>query len=211
MKQVGSGLSHLAPGDKVILRFNFSGSPSSWELEEMRLYTTWQSLNMKERLGKGENCCVDAEGKQVFAQFLGQSSFSKHAIVPKNCLVKVAPDTDLARFAPMGCGVLTGAGTILNALKVGKGESLAIWGAGAVGMSALLAGALVGASPLIAIDVQQDRLELAKELGATHIINGKSADFVDQIKSITNGSGLKYLSTPLACPSFANGQLRPLA
>lgn len=87
----------------------------------------------------------------------------------------------------MGCGIQTGAGACINALKVTPASSFVTWGAGAVGLSALLAAKLCGASIIIAVDIVESRLELAKQLGATHIINSKTQDPVATIKEITGG------------------------
>jgi Zn-dependent alcohol dehydrogenase len=125
----------------------------------------------------------------VLGGFFGQSSFASHAIVQENCLVKVSKDVDLALLAPLGCGVQTGAGCVINTLDVKKGSSIAIFGAGAVGLSALIAAKNIGASPIIAIDLVETRLELAKELGATHVIKGDEKDLPDQIRKITASTG----------------------
>jgi aryl-alcohol dehydrogenase len=94
-------------------------------------------------------------------------------------------------LSPMGCGIQTGAGGVINTLKAGPGESLVIFGAGSVGLSAIMAGVISGCAPIIAVDIMPERLDLAKKFGATHVINGKEADAVAEIKKLT-GSGAKY-------------------
>lgn len=102
-------------------------------------------------------------------------------------------DTDLSLLAPLGCGVQTGAGCVINTLQVKENHSIAIFGAGAVGLSALIAAKNIGASPIIAIDLVQSRLELAKELGATHVLDGGSKDIVAEIRKLTaESSGVQY-------------------
>ena len=114
-------------------------------------------------------------GKPIFGQFFGQSSFARHTLVHKSSCVKVPAGTDLALFAPMGCGMQTGAGAVLNSLAVKPGSSIAIFGVGSVGMAAVMAAAHIAkAKTIIAIDLQESRLELAKKLGATHGVLGLS-------------------------------------
>lgn len=90
----------------------------------------------------------------------------------------------------LGCGVQTGAGTVLNVLRPSVGSSIAVYGVGSVGLAAIIAAArFTPATKIIAIDIQDSRLELAKELGATHTINSKDRDIVDLVRDITNGEG----------------------
>lgn len=100
--------------------------------------------------------------------------------------------TDLGLFAPLGCGVQTGAGSVLNTLDVQKGQSLAIFGVGSVGLSALMAGKIRGANPLIAVDLDPARLELSRELGATHTLlaSDTSIDITKEIASICQSNGV---------------------
>lgn len=125
----------------------------------------------------------------VLGGFFGQSSFASHAIVQEKCLVKVPKDTDLALLAPLGCGVQTGAGCIINTLNVKKGTSVAVFGAGAVGLSGLMAAKSIGADPIIAVDLVESRLELAKELGATHVFKGDDKNLADEIRKLTAATG----------------------
>jgi len=87
----------------------------------------------------------------------------------------------------MACGIQTGAGTVLNKLKPGFGQSIVIFGCGGVGLSAIMAAALTGCASIIAVDLHDQRLDLAKKLGATHIINGKNTDVIEAINKITDG------------------------
>lgn len=105
--------------------------------------------------------------------------------------MKVPPETDLALFAPLGCGVQTGAGAVLNVLDVREGSTLAVFGVGSVGMSAVMAGKLRKARTIIAVDVQPGRLELAKSLGATHAVLG-SGDVVAEIRKICPPVGVDF-------------------
>ncbi len=113
------------------------------------------------------------------------------ALANERNVVKVSSDVPLERLGPLGCGIQTGAGAVMNALNVRPGTSFASFGAGAVGCSAIMAARAVGATTIIAIDIVPSRLEMAKELGATHTINSKQTDPVEAIRDITGG-GVDY-------------------
>lgn len=112
-------------------------------------------------------------------------------------------DIPIELLGPLGCGVETGSGTVLNRLKPKMGSSLAVFGCGTVGLSAIMAAKLVDCSVIIAVDIHEERLELAKELGATHIINSRESDPVVEIKKICN-SGVNYSIETSAIPSVLN-------
>lgn len=133
-----------------------------------------------------------AGGTKVHGNFFGQSSFARHAIVSGRSVVKVPSTTPLGLFSPLGCGVQTGAGAILNTLDVQPGKTVAIFGVGSVGMSAVMAAKMRGARIIIAVDLQPQRLELAKKLGATHGVIGSDQDIFTQIQNITGTNGVDY-------------------
>ena len=102
-------------------------------------------------------------------------------------MVRIDADIPFEFLAPFGCGIQTGAGAVLNVLRPGPSDSLAVLGAGAVGMSAIMAARLIGCGTIIAIDLDQERLELATELGATHTVDAGSWDPVAEVRAITGG------------------------
>ena len=108
---------------------------------------------------------LSQEGQEV-SNFFGQSSFGSYAIAKEGNVVKVDKDVDIALLGPLGCGIQTGSGTVLNRLRPEFGSSLVVYGAGAVGLSAVMAAKLVGCLNIIVVDIHDNRLELAKELGA---------------------------------------------
>jgi aryl-alcohol dehydrogenase len=116
--------------------------------------------------------------------YFGQSSFATCAIASASNVVKVPSDLPLELLAPLGCGFQTGAGAVLNSLQVRAGSSLAVFGAGAVGLAAIMGAKIAGAAPIIAVDINPQRLALAVELGATHAINGREEDTAARIKAI---------------------------
>jgi aryl-alcohol dehydrogenase len=128
----------------------------------------------------------------IRGHFFGQSSFATHSLATERNLVKVPNDLSLELLAPLGCGVQTGAGTVMNSLKVSAGESIAIFGTGAVGIAAVMAARLVGAAPIVGVDLRPKRLQLALKLGATHVINNRRQDVARRITEIT-GDGVDYV------------------
>ena len=135
--------------------------------------------------------------------FFGQSSFGTFVISHERNVVKVDKDVDVALLGPLGCGIQTGSGAVLKALKPEFGTSIAIYGCGAVGLSAVMAAKIAGCKNIIAVDIHPNRLELAKELGATHALNSKEVDVVEEIISITNG-GSHYAVEATGVPAVVN-------
>lgn len=127
----------------------------------------------------------------IHSHFFGQSSFATHSIVPERTAVKIDKDVPLEIAAPLGCGVITGAGSVIEALKVGAGDTIAIFGVGGVGLSAVMAARLVGAKRIVAVDINQARLDLALELGATDIVVSDGENVAQRIRAIT-GRGMDY-------------------
>ncbi|MDR1998217.1 MAG: zinc-binding dehydrogenase [Candidatus Margulisbacteria bacterium] len=105
----------------------------------------------------------------------------------QNSVIKVEPGLDLRILAPMGCGIMTGAGSVLNYLKPKTGKSIAVFGTGCVGLSAIMAARIKNCEPIIAVDRVASRLELAGELGATHCIDSRKVDIEKTIKNICGG------------------------
>jgi aryl-alcohol dehydrogenase len=135
----------------------------------------------------------------VRGHFFGQSSFATHSLATERNLVKVSKDLPLELLSPLGCGLQTGAGTVMNSLKVSKGASIAVFGTGAVGLAAVMAARLVGADPIIGVDLKPKRLRLARQLGATHAIDNRRQDIAARISHIT-GRGVDYVVETTASP-----------
>ncbi len=151
------------------------------------------------------------ERSGVRGHFFGQSSFATHTLATERNLVKVDPELDLGVLAPLGCGLQTGAGTVMNSLKIPAGASIAILGTGSVGLAAVMAAHLVGADPIIVVDIEPKRLELALELGADHTILNRRADIPSLIADITGG-GVDYVLEVTGIPEMyrlALGVLNP--
>ena len=128
----------------------------------------------------------------VHGHFFGQSSFATYALTTERNTVKVPDDVPLEILAPLGCGLQTGAGAVLNTFGMSPRESIAVFGTGAVGLAAVMAARIIAAGAIIAVDINAQRLALASELGGTHTINPRDADVSAELRRIT-GRGVNYV------------------
>ncbi|CAH0496101.1 NAD(P)-dependent alcohol dehydrogenase [Novosphingobium sp. CECT 9465] len=174
VEAVGAGVTTLVPGDAVVLSFASCGACPNCADDAPAYCYDFGLHNFASARPDGSMAISTAQGP-VHSHFFGQSSFATHAIATERNVVKVpanAKDVPLELLGPLGCGLQTGAGAVLNSMAVKAGRSLAVFGAGAVGLSAIMAARIAGADPIIAIDLHDSRLALARELGATHTIKG---------------------------------------
>jgi aryl-alcohol dehydrogenase len=182
----GEAVGSLAIGDHVILSFASCGGCSECVSGRPARCATFAMQNLAGRRPDG-SCTHSQNGAPLNGYFFGQSSFATHAIVKERHAVKVPRDVPLEKLAPLGCGIQTGAGAVLNVLQPKKGSSIVIYGAGAVGLSAVMAARYSGCGTIIAVDVNQMRLQLAKELGATYVLNPHEGDAPSEVSRICGG------------------------
>lgn len=190
--QTGSNLTNVSAGDVVLLSFDHCGTCHECKDDFPSYCHQYAALNFGGKRPDGSRAIALTDGTPVSSRFFGQSSFAKMAVVSGFCLVQVPRSTDLALFAPLGCGIQTGVGTILNTLDVRTGQSLAVFGVGAVGLAAVMAGKMRGAHPIIAVDLDQKRLDLAECIGASHKIlaSDPAIDVVQEIVRLCPGNGV---------------------
>lgn len=189
--EVGEGVSSVAAGDAVVVACCkcgncdpcLTGAPGSCEhIPEINFGGYMQDGTVR----------VKKDDKEIHT-FFGQSSFATYAVANEKNLVKVDKnDPDLLLYGPLGCGFVTGAGTILTGLKPEAGSTIAIFGLGGVGLSAVMAAKIVGCTKIIAVDINEERIALAKEVGATHAFNAQNVDTVSVIRSLTDNMGVHY-------------------
>ncbi|WP_332649280.1 NAD(P)-dependent alcohol dehydrogenase [Lysinibacillus sp. 54212] len=191
IEKVGSNVKNFAVGDQVVLSYNYCGTCPSCRTGHPSSCKDWPMLNMSGMRPDGSSVFTKEDGTPV-SNFFTQSSFATHTIVHQNNLVKVDPDADLRLIGPLGCGFLTGAGTVVNGLKPEIGDSMIVFGTGAVGLGALMTAKIEGCSTIIAVDIHDSRLEIAKELGATHTINSRTEDLAARVGEITGGLGVNF-------------------
>jgi aryl-alcohol dehydrogenase len=192
VEDVGSAVTAVKPGDRVVMSFNSCGHCPSCAVDAPTYCYEFFPHNWSGTRADGSPTLFQ-NGQPLNGHFFGQSAFATHAIAHERNVVRVPETMDgvpLDILAPIGCGLMTGAGAVLRAMKVRAGLPIAIWGAGTVGMAAIMAAKIAGANPIIAIDVHESRLALAQELGATHVINGKD-DITARIRDLCP-AGLGY-------------------
>ncbi|MFF3935399.1 NAD(P)-dependent alcohol dehydrogenase [Streptomyces phaeofaciens] len=189
VEAVGSAVTGVAPGDHVVLSFTSCGACRDCRGGHPAYCATWLPMNLIGGRRADGTSTVSRDGEPLGGHFFGQSSFAERALVDERSLVKVDPDVPLESIAPLGCGVQTGVGAVWNVLTPATGSTIVVLGAGAVGLSAVMAAALTPATTIIAVDKVAERLELARELGATHTVDAGQAALGDAIAGITGGRG----------------------
>lgn len=207
VEAVGPGVTDFVVGDHVVMSFAHCGHCENCLTGHPTVCRTFNDLNFGGRMEDG-TYRLHKGGKEV-SNFFGQSSFSNHAIVHERNAVKVDKEVDLTLLGPLGCGIQTGAGTVLNRLKPEFATSIVVFGCGAVGLSAIMAAKITNCKHIFAVDVHESRLKLAKELGATHTFNGKQVDVVQEIKAITE-VGCHYAVETTGVPAIVKQSLNVL-
>ena len=207
VEKLGEGVAGFEVGDHVILSGNSCGQCPSCLANR----PTYCDLAMPLCFG-GQRLdgSTALDGGAVHSHFFGQSSFATHAIVPQHTAVKMDKDLPLEKLGPLGCGVVTGAGAVIEALKVGYGDTIAVFGTGGVGLSAVMAARLVGARRIVAVDINRERLELARELGATDCIPADEDGIAEKIRAVT-GRGVDFTFNTTTVPEVHSMALDGLA
>mgnify|MGYP001034784502 CR=1 FL=1 len=183
IERVGGAVRAVVPGDHVVMTYDSCAiCPSCVENEPAYCYQS-RARNFGCTRPDGSTT-LSGNGVPVHGSFFGQSSFATFALGTERNVVKVRKDAPLELLGPLGCGIQTGAGAIINTLSVSSGRSVAIFGVGSVGLSAVMAARLVNASRIIALDVLDHRLDRALELGATDTVNTLSEPADEAIERI---------------------------
>jgi S-(hydroxymethyl)glutathione dehydrogenase / alcohol dehydrogenase len=187
VEAVGDGVSYVKPGDHVITCLSvFCG-----ECEYCTTGHTNLCDNTEVKLLPGAARRLKWKG-QVLHQAFNLSVFAEQMLVHEHAVVKINNEIPLDRAALVGCGVMTGVGAVFHAAKVEAGSTVAVIGCGGIGLSAVNGAAIAGAERIIAIDTNSSKLDKAKEMGATHVINASNVDPVAAVKDLTDGKGVPY-------------------
>ena len=209
VERIGSSVTRVAPGDRVVMSYNSCGScPSCHERQPTYCYDFF-GRNFAASRPDGSTA-LESNGSAVHSNFFGQSSFATWALCHERNVVKISGEVPLELLGPLACGIQTGAGAVMNALRVGAGHSFAVFGAGSVGLSAIMAARVVGATTIVAIDINDDRLALARELGATHVVNSSRQSPAEAILGIT-GAGVRFALEATGRPHVIRQAVESLA
>jgi alcohol dehydrogenase len=189
--ELGAGVSDLSVGDHICFQFSAScgrcrrcqeGRPQICELHA--------AMKSKGALMSGAHRVRDADGKVVNHQS-GVSCYAEYAVVDRGSIVVIDKSLPLHEAAIFGCAVMTGTGAVINTARLRPGDSVAIVGLGGVGLCGLLGAVLGGAETIVAVDLSDEKLGLARQLGATHTVNASDPDHVQQVRDISSG-GVDY-------------------
>ena len=190
VEAVGSDVAGLAPGDHVVLSFNSCGNCGNCGRGLLTRCDHLFERNFSGARPDGSNA-LGSETSSINGHFFSQSSFSTYAIANVRNAIKVDDAAPLELLGPLGCGIQTGAGAVMNTLHPRAGSSIAIFGCGSVGLSAVMAAKAVGCGTIIAVEPNSARRELAKQLGATHSIDPETENPTEKIGQLCGG-GAEY-------------------
>ncbi|MDN5915079.1 MAG: NAD(P)-dependent alcohol dehydrogenase [Pseudonocardia sp.] len=199
VEAVGPGVDSVRVGDHVVLSYDSCRICRNCRSAHTAYCETFFPRNL-DGVGLAASPIHDATGEPIASRWFGQSSFATHSLVTERNVVAVDPDLPLELLGPLGCGIQTGAGSVLVAMGVTAGSSIVVFGAGGVGLSAVMAARVAGATTIVAVDLHSSRLELARELGATHTLQADEADLLSALRE-TTGGGADYSFDTTGMPS----------
>jgi len=201
VEEVGPGVASVAPGDHVVMSFlPICGECPACAEGRASLCGPGYAANAAGTLLSGRRHIV-CEGVEI-NHHSGVSAFAEYAVVSRKSVVKIDPDLDLVHAALFGCAVMTGVGAVMNTCQIRPGDSTVVVGLGGVGLAAILGAAAIGASPLVAVDMLPAKLDLARELGATHAFLASDPDIVEKVKEATRGGGRYVLEMAGSARAF---------
>jgi aryl-alcohol dehydrogenase len=191
VQRVGARITKVRPGDHVVVSFLSCGSCGTCQRGMPSYCENGLACNFAAARLDGSSG-LRGRGGVIRSYFFGQSSFASHCLAGERNVVKVRDDVPLELLGPLGCGIQAGAGAVLNAPAGQPHGSIAVFGTGSVGLSAVMAARVAGYTTIIGIDTSPARLELATELGATHVIDAAMTDPVAEVLAVT-GTGAGYV------------------
>jgi aryl-alcohol dehydrogenase len=208
--EVGEGVTKVAAGDKVALTFNSCGQCANCNLGAPAYCYQFLPLNYAGvRLSDGASPISGKDGP-VNGVFFGQSSFASHALANEHNVVKLPADADLELAGPLGCGVQTGAGAVMNSLAAHEGSSLLVMGGGSVGLSGVLGGVAQGCQTIMVLEPHRSRRELALDMGATHALDPADGDLAEQVRAIVP-EGVQYVFDTTGIPAVIESSFGAMA
>ena len=211
VEAVGDAVTSVQPGDHVLLTFTSCGICRNCRSGHPAYCVEFLPRNLLGGERTDGSTTLTENGSTLHGHFFAQSSFANLVLADERGVTKVDPAADLSLLAPLGCGIQTGAGAVLNVLKPEPGSVLAVFGAGPVGLAAVMAAALSPATRIIVMDLVDSRLDLAKELGATDVVNSGSTDPVEAIMELTGGLGVTHALESTGSTKVAEAAVSVLA
>jgi aryl-alcohol dehydrogenase len=210
VRETGSAVRGIRPGDKVVMSFPSCGRCPRCVTGRSAYCDSIAQLKFGCSRPDGSVATTDRNGRPVGDHFFGQSSFGTLCVANARSVVKVPEDTDLRLAGPLACGVQTGAGAVLDVLRVTPGSSVAVFGTGSVGLCAVMAARLCGATTIVAVNRRASRLALAADLGATHLVSPEHVDPVEAIRDATRGRGVEFALETTGVPKVLTQAVRAL-
>ena len=187
VEEVHPSVTRFRPGDHVVLSYDSCGWCAQCHSGSPAYCQEFDQRNLSGRRLDGTAAATGKDGSAVAARWFGQSSFATHAIATERNMVRVDPAYPLEVLAPLGCGIQTGAASVMVGLGVGAGARIAVFGVGSVGLAAVMSARAVGAQTIIAVDIRESRRRLALELGATVAIDATDPEAAAQIIAASGG------------------------
>lgn len=185
--EIGGGVRDVAPGDHVVFQFSASCGRCTRCLEgRPQICETHTVARARGELMAGGKRFEDADGEPL-GHHTGVSCFSEYVVVDRGSIVKIDDDLPLDEAAIFGCAVMTGVGAVINSARIRAGDRVAVIGLGGVGMNGVLGAILAGAGRIIAVDINPDKLGLARQLGAHATVDASDDDHVAQIRDLSGG------------------------
>jgi aryl-alcohol dehydrogenase len=194
VEQVGDAVERVRPGDAVVMSYRSCRACAECAAGRPYYCARFAALNVSGIRPDGSTT-LSADGRPVYGSFFGQSSFATHALAYEDNAVVVPGDVDLSVAAPFGCGVQTGAGTVMNVLELDERSSLVVFGAGGVGLAAVMAARALGVATIVVVDPVLARRQLAAELGATVTLDPEVDDIVEAVRDHTRGGATSAIET----------------
>jgi S-(hydroxymethyl)glutathione dehydrogenase/alcohol dehydrogenase len=208
VEEVGPGVTGVAPGDHVILTWMYPCGQCVDCGKGQPAHCT-KALSTMMSMGTYDGSARFTVGGRDMAHWVG--SFAEHTVVPESACVKIRPDAPLDKACLVGCGVMTGVGAVLNTAKVEEGATVAVFGAGGVGLNVIQGAVLAGASRIIAVDLLDSKLALAREFGSTDTVSASKGEPEAQIRALTGGRGVDWAFEVIGLPKVIQQAFMSLA
>jgi S-(hydroxymethyl)glutathione dehydrogenase / alcohol dehydrogenase len=198
--EVGPEVTSVRPGDHVLPLWRLScGDCEYCAHGRPALCAAGMQIRQSGRLADGTSRFT-LDGREL-KHFAGVSTFAEYSVIPERAVLKIPADIPLVTAALLGCGVITGVGAVINCARVKPGQSVAVFGVGGVGLNVVQGAALAGAGMIVAVDLLDSKLNLARKLGATHAVNAAGGAPAEQIRALTGGRGVDYAFEVVGLPA----------